>query len=346
MAIIYDSVVPPADLTAFARSVPVDQTYVLNQILPDKVDPILRVDIGGETTITTRAAKARAFDAPPMPGQRDTLESRSVRLPAVSQMLDQGELDRLKLEEFTTTGGSSAAAIERALYDDTENNVRSVLARVEMMRGDLLDDGAVTLSEMGGMTADFGTPSTHKVTAATLWSNTASADILGNIRGWNQVYRQSNGFRFGGMWMSEDVLYSMLQNEAIRDLWPTVSGSPSLITLDQLNQTLQSNLLPPVLGTYDAQAIVDGTATDILPGNKVIFVPPRGITLGFTQWGMTATALELQGSKVKIDPSPAGMIAIEDKDVRPPFRRAAYVDSTVLPVLERPKGLFVAQVLS
>lgn len=342
MAILWDSYVSPQALTAFVRAVPVDQGYILNQILPDRYDEVLEVEFG-DSVVTTRAAKARAWDAPPMPGRRDSFAVNRVKLPAISQFLGRGEKDRLELERLRS-GGQNTQALERAIFDDAENNARSILARVELMRGDLLADGVVTLPELGGLEADFGVPGTHIVSAATPWTDTANADILGDLRAWNQVYRASNGFSFGGMILPEDVLYAMATNQAIRDLWSNLGGAPSVVTLDQLNQTLAANRLPRVLFTYDAQTVVDDTPTSILPADKAIFVPPQGVELGFTQWGMTATALELQNAGVQVEPSPAGMVAVVDKDVRPPYRESAYVDATCMPVLSRPRGLFVADV--
>lgn len=331
------------DLTAFARSVPVDQNYVLDQILPNRYEETLEARFS-DTTVTTRAAKARAWDAPPMPGRRDGFSVQSVTLPAVSQMLGRGELDRLQIARLQT-GGQGTSAIENAIFNDTENNVRSVNARVELMRGDLLTDGKVTLPELGGLEADFGVPGSHIVSAGTAWTTIATATPLADIRAWNKVYRASNGFSFGGMILPEDILYALLQNQGIRDFWTAASATrPSVVTIDQLNQTLQANRLPPVLMTYDAQTLVDDTATSILPTDKVIFVPPSGVELGYTLWGMSATALELQAGGVDIAPSPAGMVACVDKDARPPYRETAYVDATCMPILSRPKGLFVADV--
>lgn len=342
MAIVWDSYISPQALTAFVRAVPVDQNYILNRVLPDRYDEVLEVEFA-EGVVTTRAAKARAWDAPPMPGRRDQFTTRRVKLPAVSQMLGRGERDRLELERLRA-GGQATQAIERAIFDDAQINATAVTSRVELMRGDLLSDGVITLAELGGLTADFGVPGTHIVTAGTLWSTVATADVLGNLRAWNAVYRASNGFGFGGMIVPEDVLYYMATNAAIRDLWSNIGGAPTMINLDQLNQTLRANRLPEILFTYDSQVMVDEVSTRILPANKVIFVPPTGTELGFTQWGMTATALELQNAGVQVVPSPAGMVGVVDKDVRPPYREAAYVDATVMPVLSRPRGLFVATV--
>jgi len=342
MAILWDSYVSPQALTAFVRALPVDQNYILSQVLPNKYDEILEVEFA-ESVTTTRAAKARAWDAPPMPGTRDTFTVSKAKLPAVSQFLSRGERDRLELERLRS-GGQGTQAIERAIFDDAENNARSIQARVELMRGDVLTDGKVTIAELGGLEADFGVPGTHIVSAGTPWSTTATADILADLRAWNAVYRNSNGFPFGGMIVPEDILYLMATNQKIRDLWSNIGGAPSVVTLDQLNQTLSANRLPSILFTYDAMANVDGTPTRVLPADKVIFVPPTGIELGFTQWGMSASALELQNAGVEVLPSPAGMVAVVDKDVRPPYRESSYVDATVLPVLSRPRGLFVADV--
>lgn len=344
MAIIWDSYVSATDLTAFVRQVPVDQTYILNQILPDQYDNVLEAEFG-ESVVTTRAAKARAWDAPPMPGKRDSFSVSRVKLPAVSQFLGRGERDRLELERLRS-GGQNTSAIEQAIFDDAENNARSILARVEVMRGDLLADGKITLPELGGLEADFGVPAEHvNVAPSTLWTDHVAADPLQDIRGWNTTYRNRNGFSMGGMWMPEDILFDLLQNETIRDLWANGAGaSAGFVTQDQLNQTLQTYRLPAILGTYDAKVDIDGTITNILPADKVIFVPPAGVRLGRTQWGTTATALEAQSAGVELVGSPAGMVAVIDKDARPPYRETAYVDSAVMPILERPSALFVADV--
>lgn len=309
----------------------------------------------GDVTVTTRAAKARAWDAPPTPGRRDAFLVRRVKLPAVSQVLARGERDRLELERLRT-GGQATAAITDAIYDDAANNARSVLARVEQMRGDVLLDGKVTIAELGGMEADFGMPSNHNVAAATAWTN-PSADILGDLRAWAAIYRSTNGFNPGGMVISSTIFSGMLQNLAIRTL---VAGAaiPAILAPEQFNSFLQAYSLPGVQHVYDAQVVDDsGTAQPILTPTKAIFVPPAGVELGYTQWGMSATALELQAAGVDFglfdqsgqpvfggNGSAAGITAVIDKDVRPPYREAAYVDSTVMPVLARPRGLMVGTV--
>jgi Phage major capsid protein E len=343
VAILWDAYVSPGALTAFVRQVPLDQAYILNQILPDRYDNVLEAEFA-DSVVTTRAAKARAWDAPPMPGRRDSFTMRKVKLPAISQFMARGERDRLELERLRS-GGQATQAIERAIYDDAENNARSVLARVEMMRGDVLADGKVTLVELGGLEADFGVPGSHIVTAATPWTTFATADILGDLRAWSQVYRNTNGFNPGGMIVSTDVAAAMFQNQAVREIVAGFGGPPPILAAEQFNSVLAAYGLPQIRYVYDAQVTGDdGNPFRILPADKAIFLPPAGVELGYTQWGMSATALELQNAGVQVLPSPAGMVAVVDKDVRPPYREAAYVDATCMPILSRPSALFVADV--
>lgn len=65
--------------------------------------------------------------------------------------------------------------------------------RIEKMRWDAILTGKVTLDyEDSDYQIDFGIPATHIVTAGTLWT-TLSADIIGQIRGWQKVVADDIG---------------------------------------------------------------------------------------------------------------------------------------------------------
>lgn len=342
MAIVWDSLVPPAALTTFIRNVPVRQGYVLDQVFPNRTINDLEVRFD-DVTVTAQTAKYRAFDAPPAPVKRDTFKTSTVKLPPVSTMLGKGERERLNLE-IARNRSSSFAAIERAIYDDAEISTKAVQARVELARGDLLQDGKVTITENGlAIEADFGVPGGNIVTAATLWTNPA-ADMLGDLRTWSQAYLNTNGFKPGGFVCSEVVLYNMLANTALKNLYSSTVGAPSILSIDQLTTVMRSYGLPPIAFTYDAQVSVDGSTTSILPTNKAFFLPPAGVELGYTAWGLTATGLELANAGVMAFEEAAGMVGVVDKDVRPPYREETYVDATALPVLTNPRALFIATV--
>lgn len=344
MAIVWDSIVPPEAITRFARRVPVRQDMVLNRILPDRYVADLEVAVD-DVTLTTRAAKFRSFDGPPQRGKRDGFTRRRMKLPPVSQVLGKGELERLQLERVRNAGGNTDA-IEQAIYDDVEINVRSVQARVELARGDVLTDGILDLSYSGenGLQADFGVPGSNLVTPATPWSTIASADILGNLRTWSQLYRDINGFMPGGFVTSEDTVFLMLQNAAIRALFAANGATPAQITQEQLNAFLGNYRLPGLAWTYDSQFDVDGVATRAVPADRVIFIPPPGIELGVTYWGLSATALEMVRERRITFREAPGIVGVVDVDTSPPYKEDTFVDATVLPVVSNPRALMVADV--
>jgi hypothetical protein len=77
----------------------------------------------------------------------------------------------------------------------------------------------------------------------------------------------------------------------------------------------------------------------------VIFLPPNVADLGYTAWGVSATALELVNSNA-IDFSfeeASGIVGVVEK-VGPPYREFTFVDAVGMPVLQNPRLLMVADV--
>ena len=345
MAIVYDGPVLPYDLTTFVRSVPQPQQFVLNQILPDVHIGTNRVDVG-MITRTNRTARFRAYDASIHRAKRDIAQLTTVELPPLSDSLSMGELERLKLE-FARTGGTNQDVFVNAIYNDAEVLTRNILNRMELARGDVLTDGKFTLTAEGGLTleADYGIPSGNFVTPGTVWSTTASADILTDLNTWVTYYINLNGYAPEGMWISRQVLTYMLQNTALRQSAGTLLGAASFLSRAQLDAALDNHQMPRIMGVYDANVDVDGTATRTVPANKVIFVPPQGVPFGRTVWGVTATALELVNSSesdMSFEDAP-GIVGVVEKD-GPPYREFTFVDAVGMPVIDNPYALMVATV--
>ena len=344
--IVFDGPVLPDDLTEFVRAVPVPDNFILNRVLPDVHIDTNRVDVG-QITRTNRTARFRAYDAQLHVAQRDVGQVQSVQLPPLSDTLAMGELERLKLE-FARTGGTNQNALVNAIYNDAETLTRYVQNRMELARGDVLTDGKFTMLSANGepvLEADYGVPAGNFVTAATLWSDTANSDPISDLNSWVTSYTSTNGFPPGGMWISRTILNNLLANSKIRTAAGTVLGQSMLLTRDTLDVALAQRGLPPILGVYDSQVDVDGTATRITPVNKVIFVPPAGQPFGRTVWGLTATALELVNSSeadMSFEDAP-GIVGVVEK-AGPPYREFTFVDAVGMPVLDNPRALFVATV--
>ncbi len=342
MAIIFDGPVTPDELTAFVREVPTPAEYTLDSLFPNRT--IDRNEVGiEEITRRNRTARFRAFDARLHVSERDYSELRRVGLPPLSSSLNRGELERLQLE-FARTGGTRTAAIVNAIYDDAEILTREVDARMELARGDVLTDGRFTLVNEGGLSleADYGVPAEHLVAPAVAWTDTANAPIISDLLAWSAVYRPNAGAGPGRFLTSYAVVQLMLQNaeviaEAIGEATTRTRVSP-----DELAGLLSRYGLPGI-EVYDTQVDVDGVDTRIVPADRFVFAPAG--PLGYTAWGVSATALELVDSS-QVDMSFAdapGVVGVVEK-VGPPYREFTLVDAVGMPVLEQPKRLLVADV--
>jgi hypothetical protein len=96
---------------------------------------------------------------------------------------------------------------------------------------------------------------------------------------------------------------------------------------------------------YDSNVDVDGVTTRIVAADKVLFFPPNVGDLGFTAYGISATALELVNSS-QSDLSfseAAGIVGVVEKS-GPPYRQWTYVDAVGMPILANAKLLLVADV--
>lgn len=345
MAIVFDGPVTPEPLTTFVRRVPTPDTYVLNRLLPDRYFLSNTIDLA-EVTRTNRTARFRAYDGRIHVSKRDGTVLKQIKLPPLSSSVGTGELEKLQLE-FARTGGTNTEALVDAVYDDATNLTNEVLARMEQARGDVLTDGKFTLAGEGGLflEADFGVPGGNLVAPGTAWSTVATATVVANMTTWVNAYVDLNGFPPGGFVTSRAVVNYMLQNAEIRSLAASLAGTPALVSRQTLAGVLDAFNLPPLLFTYDSKVDVDGATTAVLPADRVVFVPPNPADLGYTAWGISATALELVGSNAvdfSFNEAP-GIVGVVEKS-GPPYRENVFVDAVGMPVLANPKLLMVADV--
>ena len=345
MAIVFDGPVTPDAQTVFIRNVPTPAEFSLNDLLPDRYFDRNTVDLA-EITSTNRTARFRAYDGRLHVSERDTGVTKQVKLPPLSSSVSMGELERLQLE-FTRNAGGDPGQVVNAIYNDSTRLTREIQARMEQARGDVLTDGKFTLAGEGGlfMEADYGVPGGHIVAPGTLWTTTATATIVANESAWVDTYVATNGFAPGGQVVSRRVLNLMLQNAEMRSLAASLSGTPSLVTRTALDNVLATFGLPPIVKVYDTVVDVDGVSTRTIPDDRVIFVPPNIADLGYTAWGVSATALELVNSS-EVDFSffeAAGIVGVVEK-VGPPYREFTFVDAVGMPVLQNARLLMVADV--
>lgn len=340
MTLVIDSVVDPVAMTTAVRLVPTPAEHYLNQILPDRTveDTRIRFD---EIIQTNRVAQFRAWDATVPLSKRDTKVSRETDLPPISFRADVGEQERMMIERLRQEGNAAAPQVN-AIYNDIERGGRYIRNRLELARGQVLTTGKLTITNENNLfiEADFGVPSEHFVDSTTAWSDVENATIIADITAAVDVYVDTNGFAPIGMIVSRKTLNLMLRNAEIRSLAQSLGGVPSLVTRSTLDGVLSQFGLPPILTVYDTRVEnLSGVSTRCMDEDKVVFVAPE---LGFTAFGITATALELVGSNA-VDFSftdAPGITSVQTKTGWP-FRLETVSDALAMPVIGQPRRLMV-----
>jgi hypothetical protein len=343
MAFIYD-LADPRELQGFVRSVQeeADQNdFVLSQFLPnDNIDDIEYRVTQGQLN-DEDAAMIRAWDTEAPIGSRQGFSRLMGELPPISKKIRLGEEDRLRRRQLDRGGDTSE--IVDAIFNDAGNLARSIAARVEMLRGEALYAGSITINENGvNQAIPFGRSGSHSVAPGTLWSNTAAAVPVTDEMAWTTTYNTTNGFRPGLAVTSQAVLNNMLLNAQYRSLSAVNGITPPFLSQAGLNAIRATFNLPPVV-VYDVVTRVAGVQTRVIPVDRFIYLPPAGKPLGRTLFGTTAESLELVGAQqIGTDQAP-GMVAVVEKTFDPvaTWTKAAAI---ALPVLVNPDFSFVADV--
>ena len=303
---LFNDYFTPATLTGYVRAsladLPANQ-FSLRRWLPTRLVPDLEYRYNKGSGGLAQAGQYRAYDAESPISKRKGLERRSGSLPPLSEKIRLGEYDRLRIQ------ANSDVSIQSTILADAVNLVKKLEARAEIARADALVNGSVTISENGvSASVDFGRNGSNQVTPGTVWSTTATADPLGDLSTWVQYYVDLNGEAPGALVTSTLVRGYMLRNAAIRSLAGNLNGTPTILSVDQLQQALVAHDLPPVY-TYDASyENASGAATKVIPNTDVLLLPApvapddwEGTQLGGTFWGNTAESLEpnygLQGDE-------------------------------------------------
>lgn len=342
-----DDYISPAELTWYAREVPSPANLLLERFLPHVQINHIEAEIG-EITRTNRAAKFRSWDTPVGIGKRDTFESRRMKIPPLGQKLPVGEYEQLQLA-LARTGGNDRAAMIEEIYKDTDNNVRSIYNRLELSRGDVLQDGKFTLVNEDGLTleADFGLDTDNNVAPTTLWSDSANASPLQDLKAWMQAYAIINGVRPAYAVCGEAVISALESSDEVKQA-ASYGGNilKPFVTDLELASIFSNNRFPTII-PYDTVIDVDGVNKRVLDENKVIFLPPNPADLGITAFGITAEALALMGSnnpQLTFQQAP-GIVAVTTREGDPP-RVWSKAGATAMPLLKDIRKLMVATVLS
>lgn len=287
-------------------------------------------------------ARFRAWDTSPPLGRRAgfvTIKGEIIPL-GLQMKLNEKEIIRFNYLRAGLPGGTL-----QDVYDDALQTARACAWRIQRARADLLNDGVVSITENGlvGITADFGVPAAHIVTAATLWSVTATATPIANLKAWQSVYRGNNAGRNPAAWIaSSDVIADLGLTAEIRNLAPITGIVPGIITADTVGQVIRAHGIAPIVA-FDGEAPnpTTGIMERLLSARKVIGVPAGN--LGNVLSGIHPMSTNLMGRNILRQDQLPGIVTWVEEETSP-ASITTISEAVALPVLRDPKALFVATV--
>lgn len=338
-------IIEPSTLTGYVRAALADMQlnrFTLARWLPNRTIDDLQYRLVAGGAGLAEAATFRAYDAESPIGSRPGVTRITGELPPVSRKVRLGEYDRLRQRR------ASDELVQNAVLDDAERMAAAVAARLEMARGEALYKGKLDISENGVVaTVDFGRAAGHTVTAATLWTDATNADPLADLLSWVDTYVSANGEMPGVILTSTRVVRLMGAASKFKVLAASIAGTPGVVAPAAINQILAVYGLPPI-ETYDAKVSVGGSATRVIPDDRVLLLPAAGdpadgmsSELGATLYGTTAESLEPEYGIVDGDQPGIVAGAYNTKDPVAVWTKAAAI---ALPVLANPNLTFAADV--
>lgn len=311
--------IDPQEMTEYIRAWDIEvlrpeAQLVLDEFLPNKLVEDLDFKIRKGALNDVDVAEYRAWDTQPRMTDRPGTSYITGSLGPVSRQIPLGEEEAMRLRALERGNQDPIVA---AIFDDAERMVRAVQARIELARGDVINDGKVTIAENGlALEADFGRQVGASKTAGNLWTDTANATPLTDILTWQELYADMNGVVPETMLMSRQRLANFALNAEMRGYAAVGGTTPNRINLETVMAIFEAEGLPGIT-LYDTSVRVNGVKTRVLPANKVFFMPPKNEPVGHTFYGITAEAIELRSRGLITQEAMPGVVAINLKNENP-----------------------------
>ena len=196
----------------FSQSFDVKRPGILDTIFPDVKTQYLKAEyyrlMSGQRL--PEVAFVHALDTEAEIGTRPGFEKVLTEKLFIKRKINQSE----RLRQAIENGVPDNEALKNFVFDDVANLFESVVARANVMKGQFLSTGAVTVKENHvDMGIDYGVPATAKVTL-TNWA-TPEADIMGDIQKMVAV-AEDNGYVVNKALTSLKMINYMRNNTAMQ----------------------------------------------------------------------------------------------------------------------------------
>lgn len=289
--------------------------------------------------------KLSAFDAQAVPRQRIGFSKVSAEMPFFKESLYVDEELRQELNKVLETNNTAYIdAVINRVFDDEGTLIESAAVSRERMRMMLLTTGAITMTSNGQTyTYDYGLAESQKPTVTTSWS-TNTADIIGDIRTWQDQIEDATGVRPTRAICSRKTFGYILANTAIKNaIWGVENSAPineakaKAYLLDELD-------LDVVVYTkrYKDEA---GATQKYVPDDTFVLIPSGD--LGNTWFGTTPEESDLMASSAVDNVSIIDTgVAVTTMRRADPVNVETKVTQIALPSFEAADQIIIADVIA
>lgn len=343
MPTIFELVAAP-ELTAYWDTYSKDRPPYLGEVLfPAQKKLGLDLKWIKGSAGTPVVLKPSAFDAGAVPRPRIGFDRMSAQMPFFKESTYIDEELRQSLNMVLETGNQAyIQSVMSQVFNDEMRLLEGARARREMMRMSALCTGAISITANGqAYTYDYGIPSSHKETVTTSWSD-PSADIIGDIRKWQDKIEADTGVKPTRAVCDNVVWSSIKKNTAISKAIYVVSGGGVTVSDARAKAFLMDELELEVTVYTKMYTNDAGTPTRYVPEDTFVLFPSGN--LGNTWFGTTPEESDLLGqvaTNVAITDTGVAVTTMPKTD---PVNVETKVTMISLPSFEAADKVFIADV--
>lgn len=287
--------------------------------------------------------KPSAFDVGVVPRPRIGFERISAQMPFFKESMYIDEELRQQLNMVLETGNQAYIdSVLRQVFNDEMRLLEGARARREMMRMMALTTGSIAIVANGqAFDFDYGIPEEHKGNSTKAWSD-PSADILGDIRTWQDQIETDTGVRPTRAVCNSKVWGYIKRNSIISKAIYVIAGGDILVSDARVRSLVLEELGLEIAINSKLYTGDNGVTSKYVPDDTFVLFPSGN--LGNTWFGTTPEQSDLMGGKVaNVSITDTG-VAVTTMEKADPVNVETKVSMICLPSFEAADQVFIADV--
>lgn len=284
-----------------------------------------------------------AYDVKSMKRDRIGFEKVTSEMPFFKESMYIDEELRQQLNMVLETGNQAYIdAVMNRVFQDDIALLNGAKAQRERMKMQLLTTGAISIEANGqSYDYDYGMPAEHRITVTKNW-NDPTADIVGDIRSWQDTIEDETGTRPTRAVVSRKTFGYFLMNDGIRNaVWGNDASAP--IGEAKVRAYLQEELDITVV-IYSKKFKDEAKQTKQYVPDDLFTLFPEG-QLGTGWFGTTPEQSDLMsGSAANVSITDTG-VAVTTVKMTDPVNVDTKVSMIFLPSFEAIDQVIIAEVV-